>query len=658
MLRRIAMAVALTGCAATDEVSCDPGEGCAPDAGAVDARAVTDRGVIDAGRPSNPAVSLTLTPERPTLEVVDGARSTVTFRATVRLRDGTSRPLTTGVRFTVDDTTFGAIDESTGEFVATGVGGRATVRAATVDGTSLTAMTTVTVNATRRVLGEGVTEADRARLDAMTATDGSDQSPVVDYPLEAAVMPRNVAAPSVMFTRRHSAPTATDLYVVRLSRTHATLEVILRAASGFRFEWTPPAAFWSLLAQSDLGDPIEVRVTVASGSRYLRSPPRRFRTVDGVIAGSVYYWSPPRMRLTRLDVDTTRRVDFLPNPGSGCIGCHAVSRDGQRLAGFLESPGEDLALYDLSRDLTANPAPNLSRTRASVRRCVSFNPTSTRLVSGDCGANPSSQRFTVIDVTTGRDVMGAAPGDGFDPEWSPDGRAIAFTDRGDDLAVTPVMDGDRYGSPAVIHRATSTPGGSVDWHPTWSPDSAWLVFQHGTNRRTAMGPGDLWIVPRAGGAPTRLANANGGAATDAYRPVFSPFNSGGYFWLLFTTPRAYGNATAGTRNVKQIWVSALRNRPTSGSDPSEVPYYLPGQETVTALSPYWAPAPCRPTGRGCSTSADCCSGACEPDTMGERVCVPPREACRARGEMCGGAADCCEGLVCAPGGVCDLPSPG
>lgn len=656
------------GCAATDEVQCE-NTVCAVDAGGVrDAVAETgetDRGGFsdtgiarDVGRPGETVVSLALLPDRPVVQMVDGARTVVPFEARVTLRDGTSRRVSTGLRFSVDDTTVGVIDEATGEFVAAGAGGQTTVRVATVDGTALTANTVVTVNVVRRVLGDGVTEEDRARAEGMTAVETGAETPTVDYPLEAAVMPRNVAAPSVMWTPRHRGASAMDLYIVKLTRTHATLEVALRATRGFRHEWTPPREFWARFAESDLGDPVEVRVTVANGSRALRSSPRRFRTIDAVIAGSVYYWSPPRMRLTRLDVDTSRRVDFLPNPGSGCIGCHAVSRDGQRLAGFLENPGEDLVIYDLARDLTGNPAPNLSRTRAPVRRCVSFNPDATRLVSGDCGANPSRNRFSVIDVTTGADVRDASPGDGFDPEWSPDGRSIAFTNRSDDLALTAVMPGDRYGAPRVIHRAESTPGGTVDWHPTWSPSSAWIVFQHGANRRTAMGAGDLWIIAREGGAPTRLDNANGGAAVNTYRPVFSPFDSGGYFWLLFTTPRAYGNATAGTRNVKQIWVSALRNRPVMGTDPSEVPYYLPGQEVVTVLSPYWAPAPCRPTGRACSMSAECCSGECEPDSMGQRMCVPPRTACHSRGQMCGGASDCCSGLVCTPGRVCDLPSPG
>jgi hypothetical protein len=171
--------------------------------------------------------------------------------------------------------------------------------------------------------------------------------------------------------------------------------------------------------------------------------------------------------------------------------------------------------------------------------------------------------------------------------------------------------------------------------------------------------GNLWMIPRAGGAPVALRRAGaGGNGSDTWRPIFSPFDSGGYFWLLFTTLRPYGNAQAGTRNLKQIWVAAINRRPGGTTDPSEVGFYLSGQERVNSLSPYWTPAPCRPTGRGCQTGAGAAVGACEPDATGARVCVPPTAACRPRGQMCERDSDCCMGLACNAARLCDLPSPG
>ncbi|MDB4930163.1 MAG: tolB protein precursor, partial [Myxococcaceae bacterium] len=613
-------------------------------------------------------VALELSPSDPTVEVVDAARPTLAFRARGTQRDGLSRALTTGVRFSLDDPTLGAIDATTGVFTPSGVGGVSRVRLATVDGSALAAETSVTVTSRRTVRGAGVTDAMVAAIGgAALAGDGTPTSPLINDPLQGAVMPRNVFPPDLQWTPRHPGAANGDVYRVHLQRAHAAVDAYFVAAAGFRHEWSPEAALWSDFAQSDVGTPIALTVRVLARATAYQSAAREFRTVDAFIAGSVYSWSPSRMALTRLDVESARVTDFLPHPGDTCIGCHSVSRDGQRLSGFLEGTGENLALYDLSRDLTANPAPTVARLRYTVRRCTSFNADGTRLVSGDCGANPTTNRFTLIDAATGREVPAAAgsAGDGFDPEWSPDGGAIAFTNRTNQLSVTPVTGSDRFGAARVIHTPGSTPDGAVDWHPTWTPDSRWIAFQRGDSRRSGVAMdgtgvrGSLWMIARDGGAPVALRRASaGGNGFDTWRPIFSPFDSGGYFWLLFTTLRPYGNALAGTRNLKQIWVAAINRRPDGTTDPSQVGFYLSGQERVNSLSPYWTPAPCRPTGRGCQTGADCCTGACEPDSAGARVCVPPMAACRPRGQMCERDSDCCSGLACSAARLCDLPSPG
>lgn len=665
-LRWTFAAAALTACAAEDPQTLKPI--CDDLAFCDDAATPADTDDDGSTRPSfdvardrvdpSALVSVALDPAAPSLVATPGMPPTVTFRVIGRQRDGATRELTRALRFTLDNGALGALHPDTGVFAGTGVAGVGRVRVALVDGSTLTAETTLTVNARSTTL-VGASEDERAILDRTPATGAAGEVPLVDYPLAGAVLPQNVYPPMIQWTPRHRAQPS-DVYRVRLQRPRAVIEAYLRAdARGFNHAWRPSEEAWAALARGDLQTPITATVTVLSGGTTRESEARVFRTVDAVIAGSVYYWSPSASRLRRIDVEAARRVDFLPNPGDSCIGCHAVSRDGQQLAGILEGSGESLALYDLTRDLTGRPAPVTARVTTSVRRCTSFSPDGARLVSGDCGANPSSMPFTLINGRDGRPVTAmGSPGDGFDPEWSPDGNAIAYTDRRDALAVTPVTAADTFGAARVIHTpAMGDASMRIDWHPTWTPDSRWIAFQRGVSRRTAMGDGSLWIVSRDGGNPVRLDNANGGATVqNTYRPIFSPFNSGGYFWLLFTSSRAYGNAAAGTRNAKQIWVTAIRNMPDGRGDPSEVPYYLEGQETSTGLSPYWAPAPCRPNGSACSSGADCCSGTCDPDGTGRNVCVRPPTMCVLRGGRCGGNGDCCAGLVCT-NNLCDLPPP-
>ncbi len=170
--------------------------------------------------------------------------------------------------------------------------------------------------------------------------------------------------------------------------------------------------------------------------------------------------------------------------------------------------------------------------------------------------------------------------------------------------------------------------------------------------------GALWMIAPSGGSPVRLDNANfgpadGSGATDgSYRPIFSPFDSGGYFWLLFTTLHDYGNVPAGVHGQKQVWVTAITRTPDGSSDPSEVPYYLAGQEVATILSPQWVPPPCNENGATCGADGECCSSFCGPDET-----CSPAPTCRERGESCGGAGDCCDGLTCTSANICDNAGP-
>jgi hypothetical protein len=138
---------------------------------------------------------------------------------------------------------------------------------------------------------------------------------------------------------------------------------------------------------------------------------------------------------------------------------------------------------------------------------------------------------------------------------------------------------------------------------------------------------------------------------DCFQPRFSPFKQGGYFWLSFLSRRDYGNAQVGTRgaNRQQIWVAAISENPQPNVDPSEVAYWLPGQNTASQnIAAYWAPRPCRQAGASCTVGTECCSGDCR-NSGGALVCSPPPpERCRRLNETCGGTGDCCpnQGLVC------------
>ncbi len=178
-----------------------------------------------------------------------------------------------------------------------------------------------------------------------------------------------------------------------------------------------------------------------------------------------------------------------------------------------------------------------------------------------------------------------------------------------------------------------------------------------------------------------------------YEPTVLPQTIGGYSWVIFTSRRAYGNvATINPYasdprfdNIsidptpKKLWVAAISNSPTAGTDPSFPAFYLPGQELIAGnskaafsleachpaiVSPA-APAPANL----CDSNLDCCGGgstaACVLDPP--PLLSPPQKhcvttvvgACRAVGQSCLQTSNCCNavsGGVCAAG-VCTDPPP-
>jgi hypothetical protein len=517
-----------------------------------------------------------------------------------------------------------------------------------------------TLPATATVLGPGVTPADQARIDG--ASPVADAAPRIDYPLEGAVMPRTVYPPNVMWTPQHASPQAGDLYRVRMVRGASRIDGYFLNAAGFTDSWQVPAAAWPVIASVDFSDPIQLTVAVLSAGVVHESAPLSFRTVDAYLRGSVYYWSPPEERIKRIDVGTATVVDFLPNPGTPCIGCHALSRDGRTLATQRDGAGGKSISYtsfDLTRDLTGNPAPTLLNTPSAYGdESFSYSADGKYLVAAGTGQNRKFFPLRVLDALTGAVVSTATAAMGIDPEWSPDGSAIAYTAKGtagDDL-MTAAIAGTSFGASALVHTGASGTDGIIDWHPTWSPDSKWIAFQNGVGSTAggtggAQQAGAIWLAARAGGGATRLDKLDG-VAQDSYRPFFTPFDSGGYFWLLFTSLRTYGNTAAGVSGQKQVWVAAIARSP-GGTDPSEVPYYLAGQETTNPIiSPQWAPVPCKADGASCVAASDCCSGACN-GPSGTMTCRPAAQ-CASRGGSCDTSSDCCSPLACG-GHVCDSP---
>ena len=173
-----------------------------------------------------------------------------------------------------------------------------------------------------------------------------------------------------------------------------------------------------------------------------------------------------------------------------------------------------------------------------------------------------------------------------------------------------------------------------------------------------------------------------------YEPNVMPLPVGGYFWVVFTSRRAYGNTVAPGRAAttqpsdapaqdpwgsetapsprKKLWVAAidLNHADAANLDPSHPAFYLAGQELESAnMRGFAALAPCVADGATCESGSDCCGGFCRQsgnDANGAPIlqCVaPPMNMCSNVDELCTTPADCCDPTNLCIGGRCAIQRP-
>ncbi len=250
-----------------------------------------------------------------------------------------------------------------------------------------------------------------------------------------------------------------------------------------------------------------------------------------------------------------------------------------------------------------------------------------------------------------------------------------------DASANPMVTG-----PTTLVATGADPNHRISW-PTITPDGKWVLYSRaaGADTRTlstastgAAGPSDLYFASAlTPNQEVRLAKLDGDGYPFAagqrdqswnFEPSFAPVAAGGYFWVVFTSRRTYGNILTGPAEAagaalgtKQLWVAAIEQNPKPGVDPSHAAFHLTGQdETNLAMRGFWSLPPCAQNGQGCETGTDCCGGYCAAgDDGGAPVCRSMPVGCSQNGDKCTTTADCCnsgQGVTCIAS-VCSEPTP-
>jgi hypothetical protein len=554
-------------------------------------------GFFDAGAPTGdsggpPAGPLRIEPADQT-RTIEGAPVVIDYRAIFTSDTGVERDVTGEVAWTHTTPALGAMAGP--QFTSvTDRGGFTQIRATMGP---MVATTGLTLRLARTIITPGTPPDAPTRFGG--AVDPS-ASPEIVYPADGTMVPPNIG--ELEFHYRTNGSTLFELHVAA-SAVDLRVYFGCPEAAGGGCIYTPDREVWEILSTAAAGTgPFTYTLRGVDDSGRLGEATSTLIVAEEPITGGLYYWNAIGGAIERFEfgVRGARAERFLDGPRVGalmCIGCHALSRDGRRIAVGTDIPTTTLQVYDVA-----------TRTRVfglgmgsgpfgfpSQPNFYSFNPDATQLAAS------SLQGINILDGTTGAVVAGPfGGGAASQPDFSPDGQHIAFV-RHDSPAVPLVSDVPGVTSGRIVRLDWDgsswvvgpelVAGGGNNFYPAYTPDGSWIVFNRSPSNansfgESGMGGGvrdaEMWVVSSNGGAPIRLSMAGG--LTDSW-PKFDPTSyldrGTPVFWFAWSSRREFGLRYAADSTV-QLWMSAFDpTRAMAGADPALPAFRLPFQDLAT-----------------------------------------------------------------------------
>jgi hypothetical protein len=616
-------------------------------------------------------------PPNATLDIIDDKIVTQSFTAKAHFADNTTQDLGTNVSWSANFPNAGAIDKSGVFTPSANVGGPVVITAKwqTAKGSANVA---VKLHYTKNPAN-----ASQAIETALLGATQKDASCTWSYPYDATVFPRGLAAPTMMW----SGGGASDIYSVHVVSQYFELTLFSNAAPPSRL--AIDAATWTKLTESTSGK-ATVDVNRWNGTVASIVAQHTWTIAPASMRGTIYYWANNLGRVMRIKPGAATPDDFanqapLNDPNkyaqSNCLmTCHTVSADGSTL---ISGGGTFGGSYDLKGgqpvhytggtwSSTTTSWQNVQWALSAVSPNGKYIMTNAMAV-GMAGAVGGPTTFAgLYDTQAGTKVANS----GLDgallamPAWSPEGSVLAYVDSGplsnwsQGWNIPPpgnlrVMDFNATANPMAsnahdVVQVGSDPNKRINW-PTISPDGSWVVYTRGASADTRYGNSDLYIAStKQPNNEARLATVDGDSYPFAagsrdlgwnFEPAFAPVASGGYFWVVFTSRRTYGNQLTGAKDsTKQLWVAAIDEKPTLGKDASHPAFWLPGEALDSInMRGYWALDPCKQDGQSCGSGTECCGGYCDQGDGGAGVCGSTTPGCSQTGDHCDTTADCCGG---------------
>ncbi|MBO86344.1 MAG: hypothetical protein CL927_13380 [Deltaproteobacteria bacterium] len=419
-----------------------------------------------------------------------------------------------------------------------------------------------------------------AAIRATVPTLAVDCAPYVLYPYDRSRIPADFFSPEVQWLDEQGHNT----FVITFETEWITIQAITSADS-----WTPTGDEWWAVA--DPGSGRDIAMTVLGGhwdastgtlpDGLCGSPWSTELTTEYWGApGAVLYWTPDAQGIWKVDIGAETADAWADISTTGqCVGCHSTNYANPPL--FATARGTGGYGASVIAEVT-DPLTSL----AGGGREASFSaldPSGTRMVRADRGV------LYLDDLTTDAN-LGTLPTTGWPthPNWSPDGRWVAYSSCGSvsggndwtafdcNLHIIEVLPGDTWGPDTAL--AIAPPNQSY-YYPEFSPDSQWVAFTRNTNEDSYDAvTAELMITALTGSPPVVLANANTQPNATNSWPRWGPI-VGDIGWLAFSSRRNYALRTSGNH---QVWVTGVDLADvSSGIDGSAPPVWVPGQSITT-----------------------------------------------------------------------------
>jgi Putative metal-binding motif/WD40-like Beta Propeller Repeat len=608
------------------------------------------------------------------------------FRAIGKFKSSADRDVTSQVEWTLSRPEVGAI--AGGKFESAAIGGFAEVRARAGD---ITGTAELRIHLEILIRSEDI-DASVVRRFESASTRTSSAALALIYPPADATVPSNFAN---LHTQWH-APTELDFFELRIDSAYAHLRYYTASR-----DWFDDAESSRYFAPSHPGESLELRVSAISSTdpdTVVESPSIPIHVSQSPVPGAIYYASTTARGLKLSELSASSAVRVLPSATeerNACASCHAISRNGDRIA--LSTRDQKLAVYNLP-DLSSLPwnvqppgmpappampsAPTMPAGMPTDKGMMmmppamppmaamppklppqdyawgSFNPDGTQL------AYAAKGKLRVIDLQTGMETKKIMLGKDVavtQPDWSPDGRAIAvaYTEtkpakndklvRGSSIAILRVLDDGSLEQPTPVVRS-SGPDDTLMF-PAFSPDGRFIAYARATGGSKDNLTAQLFIVAADGSSsPVALDRANrlDALVTGNTMPTWAPATEAGPAFLAFSSVRDYGDVLAGTLR-DQLWLTALDlGALDRGEDPSSPAVWLPFQDpSESNHRALWAATACAARPEVCDGRDDDCDS-----KVDESCCAPKPESCSDTADNdCDGVAN--EGCGCAETEVCD-----